>query len=85
MKYVKESQSNILKNKISENHYWNKTLHFRKYSNGIILPYNPRIGFLTGGVINSEGIFIEDSALHEEYYDGSYKFEEKEIIFDLYG
>ena len=82
MKYVKESQSDILKNKISENHYWNKSLHFRNYPNGIILPYNPRIGFLTGGVINSEGIFIEDSALHEEYYDGSYKFEEKEIIYN---
>ena len=60
------------------NHHWQESLKVRCYENARILP--PRKSkLLSGGVCDSNGYFIEDTALHEEYYDGSYQYEETEV------
>lgn len=60
------------------NHQWQESLKVRCYENARILP--PRKSkLLSGGVCDSNGYFIEDTALHEECYDGSYQYEETEV------
>lgn len=62
-------------------HFCNKKLEVSVYGNATILPSSPLKGLLSGGVVSEYGEYIESSALHEEYYDGSYSYSEDVVRY----
>lgn len=52
-----------------------------RYGRARIIPHNKEID-LSGGVCDANGDFIESSALHEEYYDGSYPYREEDVVYE---
>lgn len=59
--------------KLTENHFYEKNLHFRIIENGTILPFKdlPDVGFF-GGLVDEENNFVEGTAIHRGFGGGAY-------------
>ena len=62
---------------MTQNQYSEEELLCRRYAHARILPNHPKN---LGGVCKQDGSFIESSAIHEEWYDGSYPYEESSVV-----
>jgi len=79
--YIKSKDVlNLLLADEKRSHFLTERLSYRIYDNATILPHNRSTSTLSGGVITKNGVFIENTALHEEYYDGSYSYKKEDVI-----
>lgn len=79
LNYISSRDKQNFEERVHLSHILDKHLSCKEYDDACILPYN---GLFEGGVVDSKGVFIKNTTVHEELQEHLYKFSEECVTFD---